>query len=234
MPRNTRIYKSFPLAPALPEQSGTSWHPAARCSLDSDTTMQKKARSAASAALMAIALLTLGCAPLGAATEIPGRSSNTVVNAEVRSIDTRSARISLRDSGGRNRVVRYDRRTMVVYRQRSYPVGALERGDRVNVRLTYDRSGQAWADRIDVRESIRDRGRGRARVERVGGRVARVDTRAGAFTLEAARNRSVLVLLNRNASRSDRARLERLRRGERVRAEVRPIGGNRYELVRFR
>jgi hypothetical protein len=38
----------------------------------------------------------------------------------------------------------------------------------------------------------------------------------------------------RNLNRNDRARFDRLRRGARISADVRPIGRDQYELVRFR
>jgi hypothetical protein len=188
------------------------------------------------ATLLATVLLSIaGCASLAGAEERAGtRGRATIVNAEVRSVDTRSNRLNLREERGRNVVVRYDNRTRVVYRQRNYPVSALERGDRVSVRVVQDRSGRAWAERVDVRESVRDRGRSAARVQRVDGTVASVDTRRGSFVLSPGRGRSVVVYLPRELSRSDRNRFERLRRGDRIRVDVRALGREQYELVRFR
>jgi hypothetical protein len=196
--------------------------------------METVSRALARVALVATVLGGAACASLGTLDDVMAPGRNTIVDAEVRSVDNRAGRISLREYGGRSRTVRYDRRTSVVYRQRSYPVTALERGDRVNVRVSYDRNGQAWANRIDVRESVRDRGRIGGHIGRIDGTVARVDSRERAFSLAMSRNRSAVVYLPRNASRSDRARFDRLRRGDRVRADVREVGRNRFELVRFR
>jgi hypothetical protein len=187
------------------------------------------------AAALLIASLT-ACAqfdvPLGD-VGLP-RGNTAVVHGEVRSVDTRSGRIQVRQDGGGNRTIRYDRETNVVHRNQRYPVSALERGDRVAVRLVFDRRGEPVADRIEVRESARDRGVGRAgRSERVEGRVSWVDNRSGSFGLDLRRS-SITVHSPRNLSRSDRQRLDRLRRGSDVRVEVRPLGRNQYELVRFR
>jgi hypothetical protein len=188
------------------------------------------------AASLAAAIVVSACAPLGTPmgdVGIPGGRSS-YVDGEIRSIDARSSRIGVRDEIGRNRTIQVDRRTRVVYRQRNYPVSALERGDRVRVRVTHDRDGRAWADRIDVRESVRDRGRHAARVATLDGRVNWVDRRRGSFGLALRSGHPATVYLPRGASRSDQTRFQRLGRGDRVRAEVRLVGRDSYELVRFR
>ena len=48
-----------------------------------------------------------------------------------------------------------------MYRRREYALGALERGDLVRVYVEVDRRGEAWADRVDVRESVNERRRDR-------------------------------------------------------------------------
>ena len=188
------------------------------------------------------------CAPLesrGGMGDVFG--GGTSLYGEVRSVDTRRGRIQVREQYGRDQTVRYDNRTRVVYQNREYPVSALERGDQVQMRLAYDRNNVAWADRIVVRSSARrtdrrdrdDRDRDRddvwgSRVQRLEGRVQGVDVRRGYFTLTDNRSR-VLVYMPRNARREDVRRFERLRRGERVRVEVRSRGrGDQAELVRFR
>jgi hypothetical protein len=190
------------------------------------------------------------CAPLeslGGMGDVFG--GGTSLYGEVRSVDTRRGRIQVREQYGRDRTVRYDNRTRVVYQNREYPVSSLERGDQVQMRLAYDRNNTAWADRIEVRSSARrtdrrdrdddrdDRDRGDiwgTRVQRLEGRVQAIDVRRGYFTMTENRSR-VLVYMPRNARREDVRRFERLRRGERVRVEVRSRGrGDQAELVRFR
>lgn len=203
--------------------------------------------------VMSIALLAgsaAACAPLeslGGLGDVFG--GGTSLYGEVRSVDTRRGRIQVREQYGRDQTVRYDNRTRVVYQNREYPVSSLERGDQVQMRLAYDRNNTAWADRIEVRSSARrtdgrdrdddrdDRDRGDgwgSGVERLEGRVQAIDVRRGYFTMTENRS-SVLVYMPRNARREDVRRFERLRRGERVRVEVRSRGrGDQAELVRFR
>jgi hypothetical protein len=189
-----------------------------------------------SATALALALGAAACAPIGSTIEDArspaGRTA--YVSGEIQSIDSRSSRIAVREGFGRNRTLHVDRRTRVVYRQRSYPVSSLQRGDLVRVRVAYDRNGRAWADQIEVRESARDRGRQTARVQRVDGRVNWIDHRRGSFGVTGSRGGSATVYLPRDASRSDQARFHRLGRGDRIRADVRLVARDRYELVRFR
>jgi hypothetical protein len=88
-------------------------------------------------------LALAACSPLGAAeVPVPGPgAAGAVVEGEVRTVDVRRARVEIRDQWNRAQTIRVDRATRVVYRQRDYPVTALERGDRVRVRVARDRSG---------------------------------------------------------------------------------------------
>jgi hypothetical protein len=188
------------------------------------------------------------CAPLGNLGGLGDVFGGNSVYGEVRSVDTRRGRIQLREQQGRDYTVRYDNRTRVVYQNRQYPVSALERGDQVQVSIQYDRNDDPWAERIDLRSSARsnDRDRDRRdddrdrddvwsdRVQRLDGRVQSIDTRRGYFTMTQ-NNYRVTVYMPRDARREDIRRFERLRRGERVRADVRNRGSqNQAELVRFR
>jgi hypothetical protein len=181
-------------------------------------------------------LVLAACSPLGAAeTVIPGPGGrHAVVEGQVRSVDLRRSRVEIRDQWNRGQTVRVDRATRVVYRQRSYPVSALERGDVVRVRVARDRNGSLWADRIDVRESVRNRGRAHVRTERVNGTVAGVDGRRGYFSLHASRNQALVVYVPTRLSRDDAHRFQRLRRGDRVRVDVVRTGRGTAELVGFR
>ena len=196
-----------------------------------------------------LALSASGCMGLGALGglgDVIGGSNS--VYGEVRSVDARRGRIQVREQHGRNQTVRFDNRTQVVYQNRRYPVSSLERGDQVQMRVQYDRNNTAWADRIEVRSARRadrrddrrndrrdDRSVWGTRVQRLDGRVEAVDARRGYFTLNQNRGGRVVVYLPRNARREDVRRVERLRRGERVRVDVRSTGrGDQAELVRFR
>ena len=193
---------------------------------------------------VALAAAVTSCAPLGGLGGLGDVFGGDSLYGEIRSVDTRRGRIQLREQYGRDHTVRYDNRTRVVYRNRQYPVSTLDRGDQVQVRVEYDRNNTAWADRIDLRSSARAGDRDRRddrrgdvwsdRVQLVDGRVQSVDTRRGYFTMTQNDSR-VTVYMQRNARREDIRRFERLRTGERVRADVRSAGSrNQAELVRFR
>jgi hypothetical protein len=194
-------------------------------------------RVPASVALTALLLLTLpGCATVGDVLADMGGYDDraSVITGEVRSVDSRRGQLQIRDDRDRRNVnVRYDSRTRVTYGQRQYPASSLERGDIVRVSLSRDRSGGVWADRVDVRSSARDNRNASTRVQRVDGTVRTVDLRRGYFAVDQQRGAMVVHVPPRIGNNEAR-RFERLRRGDRVRADVRPIGNNQAELVRFR
>lgn len=192
----------------------------------------------ASGARMALAMVfaasaaAAACGAVGVGdVVVPGRST---LSGEVRSVDTRRNSINIRQDRGREQRVRYDSRTRLYAGQRQYPVSALNRGDRVYMQVSHDRSGTTWADRIELRSTSRPRASASGRVERVDGRVRSIDHRRGHFTIERNRANTVIYMPARARS-ADLRRFDRLRRGDRVRADVRYTGrGNQAELVRFR
>lgn len=187
--------------------------------------------------LVAATLATTACAPLAAGDwgDILLGGLGSSVTGEVRSVDTRRSSISVREDRGSTRSYRYDSRTRVYDSGREYRVSSLQRGDRVRVQVEQDRNGTAWANRIDVQDARRTTtGTGSGRVQRVSGTVQRVDTRRGYFTVEQNRSSDIVVYVPPRVSRDDERRFERLRRGNRVSAEVREVRRGQYELVRFR
>jgi hypothetical protein len=198
--------------------------------------------------LTASLLAAPGCAPFGDTVWGPRLPSarSAVIDAQVWAVDSRRGRLQVRSGRGGTRTLNVDRATRVTYRQRNYPVDALERGDVVRIWLEVDGRGDAWADRVEVRESVRERydrygddrygyddRRYENRVERVEGRVGEVNLRSGYFTVVQG-DRSVAVYFPDGLDRNEYRRVEQLRRGDRVRADVRPISGNEAELVRMR
>jgi hypothetical protein len=187
------------------------------------------------AMLVAALPAAAACAPMRAtvADAVLVSATGGLVHGEVRSVDARRGRMQLRDGQGRTHELHFDRHTRVVYRQQQYDASVLARGDQVRVRVQRDRNGTAWADRVEVRTPGRDSRLG-ARSERVDGRVGRVEVRRGYFTLERPRTPALTVRTPPRMSSADARRFERLRRGDRVRVELRPLGRNQAELVRFR
>jgi hypothetical protein len=194
--------------------------------------MKRTGTAALAAGLLAVSVAA--CAPLSALDDVlqPNGRMN-VVSGEVRSVDSRRGHLQVREEYGNRRThtVRYDNRTRVVYRNRQYPASSLERGDIVRMRVSYDRSGNAWADQVEVRES---RSAVNNRVTRLEGVVRQVDNRRGWFTLEQSRSQTVRVQVPARVSDNDARRFDRLRRGDRVRVEVRTVGRSEVQLVRFR
>jgi hypothetical protein len=176
-----------------------------------------------------------GCHELGHVDGIGdyGTQSNEIVG-EIQNIDTRSQQIEIRTDAGRTSLIRYDNNTQVIYRQRNYQVSNLERGDYVAARIQQDRDGRNYTDTVTVRESVQDRGStGRARLDRIEGRVEYVDDRRGTFEIRDSRNRLIVVSVAFNAPRAVTDRFNRLRNGDFVRIEGRTVSADRFDLEDF-
>ena len=163
-----------------------------------------------------------------------GNQSNEIVG-EVMDVDSRSRQIEIRTDSGRTSTVRYDNNTQVLYRQRTYPVANLERGDYVAARVQQDRDGRYTTNTITVRESVQDRGGtvGADRLDRIEGRVEYVDSRRGTFELRDSRNRLIVVAVAFNAPKTITDRFNRLRNGDQVRIEGRSVNADRFDLENF-
>jgi hypothetical protein len=186
--------------------------------------------------VLALALFTLaGCHEIGH-IDGPGdygSVANEIVG-EVMNVDSRSREIEIRADSGRTSTIRYENNTQVLYRQRTYPVANLERGDYVAAHVQQDRDGRYSTNTITVRESAQDRGTvGRNRLDRIEGRVEYVDSRRGTFELRDARNRLIVVSVDFNAPRAVTDRFNRLRNGDQVRIEGRSVNADRFDLENF-
>jgi exosome complex RNA-binding protein Csl4 len=186
--------------------------------------------------VLALALFTLaGCHEIGH-IDGPGdygSVANEIVG-EVMNVDSRSREIEIRADSGRTSTIRYDNNTQVLYRQRTYPVANLERGDYVAAHVQQDRDGRYSTNTITVRESAQDRGTvGRNRLDRIEGRVEYVDSRRGTFELRDSRNRLIVVSVDFNAPRAVTDRFNRLRNGDQVRIEGRSVNADRFDLENF-
>jgi predicted small lipoprotein YifL len=187
-------------------------------------------------ALLSLALLGFtGCPALGP-LDIPAGSVNNDVIGEVQYVDNRSRELEIRSDSGRRTVVRFDNNTPVYYRQRTYPVSNLERGDYIAARVQQDRDGRLMVTDISVRETAQDRGMGASvgnRLDRTEGRVEYVDTRRGTFEIRDPRNRIVVISVAYNAPRSVSDRFNRLRNGDYVRLEGRAVASDRFDMENF-
>ncbi|HEY7221441.1 MAG TPA: hypothetical protein VH985_23925 [Candidatus Binatia bacterium] len=188
---------------------------------------------------LSLALLGVaGCHELGhidGPGDYGGLSGGDVVG-EVEYIDTRAREIEIRTDSGRTAALRYDDRTEVLYRERTYEVANLERGDYIAARVQRDRDGRDFTDTITVKESLQERGtarRGGSRLDRAEGRIEYVDPRRGTFELRDQRNRLIVVSVAFNAPRSVIDQFNRLRTGDYVRIEGRAVDSDRFDLESF-
>jgi hypothetical protein len=182
--------------------------------------------------LIVLSMVIGACAQLGQVLDDTGQSD--VVDGEIWSVDTRGSSIDVRPTRGNTVTLRYDRNTRVIYEQREYDPSALEQGDRVRALTSRDRNGTLWADRVDVLESVRDGDSGQVgQIERIAGTFGRYDPNRDYFTLVVARE-TLYVDVPRDVRAEDLTRLERLRSGDQVRLDLRLIGRDEMELVRFR
>jgi len=189
-------------------------------------------------AFLSLALLGFaGCPALGP-LESPGGIGgvNNDVIGEVQFVDNRTRELEIRSDSGRRSVVRFDNNTQVIYRQRTYPVSNLERGDYVAARVQQDRDGRLSTTSISVKETAQDRGMGASvgnRLERTEGRVENIDARRGTFEIRDPRNRIVVISVAYNAPRTITDRFNRLRNGDYVRIEGRSVNSDRFDLENF-
>lgn len=196
--------------------------------------------AARAAAVLALVLAASGCAGgalggLGGLEDILGAGQGDELYAEIQGVDTRNRSIQVRTDDGRTGSVRYDANTVVVYQQRQYEVTALERGDVVVMEIQRDSRGEVYTDRIDVRESVQDRGGigGTGQRQELSGRVGAIDHDRGLFQLQTGYSGTVTVSLPYNAPRSMENYFHGLRTGSSVRVEATRLGDGRYEVYRF-
>ncbi len=196
--------------------------------------------------MAALIAATAGCSQLGPIGDVLGTvltpagqqgGGASQIQAQIRTVDTRSQAIQVTTSDGRTGSVYFDNRTRVVYQQREYPVTALEAGDVVVMRLQQDQGGRAYTDLIEVTRSVQESGSGgvysNGNIMRMEGTVGQVDVQRGIFELRDRNGRSTLVTMPYNAGNNERYRFERLRSGDFIRLEGRYTTNDRFELYRF-
>jgi hypothetical protein len=168
-----------------------------------------------------------------------GQGQGQVV-AEVQGLDTQRRLIQVRTQNGQTGSLLYDQNTVVVYQQRQYQVSNLERGDVVAIQVQQTNQGSPYASRIDVQQSVQERGGqstggggGVGQVQQFTGRVGQVDRQRGMFQLQTSYSGNVVVSLPYNPSSTVVNQFNRLRSGDSVRLEGSEIGNGRVELYRF-
>lgn len=190
---------------------------------------------------LAAALLLSGCAGnqlgeiIGAATGQPAADAAGSAQAEIQGVNTQQRTIQVVTQSGQSGSVRYDDRTVVVYRNEQYPVTALERGDIVLLTLQ-DVQGTTYVSRIDVQQSVQDRtgssSSGPSNVMQYTGRVSQVNQTNGTFIMQTT-NGNITVSLPYNPPQATLDYFRRLRNGDTVRLEAIPLANARVEIYRF-
>jgi hypothetical protein len=210
--------------------------------------MIRTLRGMAASAVLALAVTAGGCAGTGWDDVLYGGDTYGYANdirGEVRGVGSRN--LEVRTDNGRTVRVQHDRYTEVRYGDRRYSVRSLERGDDVVVRTRRERDGDLYARSVVVRRSARDARDDRRDDRRVPprrddaydrtaveGRVGRVDRDGTRFELRGTREGTVWVTVPRDAQRTVRDRVSRLREGQFVRLRGRYLSGNRFEVEGFR
>ena len=192
-----------------------------------------------------VALVAAGCGGntlgqlgdiLGQAAGAPSGAGQTgQVTVEVRGVDTQRQLIQVVTQEGQTGNVRYDDRTVVVYRQQQYPVTALERGDVVVMQIQ-DVQGTTYTGRIDVQQSVQERTgttSGAGNIMQLSGRIGQIDHNRGWFVLQLSTGENVTVTLPYNPPQATLVYFHRLRTGHTVRLEATAVGNNRVEIYRF-
>ena len=211
--------------------------------------MRKHAiRHVAAAAFAAVALSGCAGSNLGALGDILGGAMGGMggqqgqgqgqLVVEVQGVDTRQQVIAVRTQEGQQGNVMFDQNTVVTYQNQQYPVTALERGDVVSMQVQQTQQGTPYASRIDVQQSVQDRGGqstgsvGSGQRQQVYGRIGQIDHNRGTFQVQTQQG-TYVVTLPYNPGNATTDYFPRLRTGDNVRLEGTVIGNGRIELYRF-
>lgn len=208
--------------------------------------MFKGHRAKLTTAALAAAMMLGGCASVGNVGEILGsvlggaggqgqRGQTGQVSGTIMGVDSRNQVIGLQQSNGQTVNLLFDNNTQVTFQNRNYPPTALERGDRVTVRVQQVSQGY-YADLVQVDQSVSGSSGGTGQggsVQQMQGVVQQVDAASGAFSVNLQNYGTVTVTLPYNASRTDVSRMQNLRRGDSVRFYGVFINNTRVELRQF-
>ena len=188
------------------------------------------------------ALVALGgCAGMGSMADVlTVGSGSRDISGEVRRVDERNRTIQVSNWYGSSSV-RYDNRTRVSGSGRSMSVRSIDRGDRVSIQVQRNNRGDMYARSIRVErgrhtsrnDDRRNDDRRNARVSYVEGRVHRIEQRAGWMEVRPSRGSTIRVSLPGRADSREVNAFRRIRRGDHVRIQARPLRGNRMEIVRI-
>jgi len=195
-------------------------------------SIQRATRAGAASILL---VFGTACSSLGGALgEVLGGGTGEVTGT-IQNVSTGSRQIGIQQSNGQTVTLTYDNNTQVVYQGQSYPVTALEFGDRVTARIASSGNNSSYTDRIDVTQSVSDNGAGSTsgNVQTFEGTVRNIDRTNGLFELSSNNSGRLIVSMPYNPRQNDITRFQNLRTGDFVRMYGVPLNNSRVELRQF-
>lgn len=188
-------------------------------------------RSAALLALLPLLLAAAACGGLGGGEPRTRAEPAEDVLGEVVRVELFEREILVRNTYDRVVRVRYEQDTPVHYRGELYTAENLEPGDRIRVDVVGDREGVLLAQRIDVEQSVQDRG-GRVDappvIDEVEGAVVRVERIPNVLVLSSPERGTLRIAFAADTPvyyRGEQYSVSNLAPGDEVRVEVREDGG---------
>ncbi|HEX6202391.1 MAG TPA: DUF5666 domain-containing protein [Thermoanaerobaculia bacterium] len=191
-------------------------------------------RAPALAALVPLLLVSLAataCGTVGGGgPDDRGRAAEDVVG-EVMQVELFERQILVRNTFDRVIRVRYEPETPVFFRGEQYRVENLEPGDLVRVDVLGDAQGVLVAQRIDVEESVQDRGGRTDRppaIDEVEGEVVRVERLPNLIVLTSRDRGTLRIAYSADTPvyyRGEQYAVSNLEPGDEVRVEVRQESG---------
>lgn len=180
--------------------------------------------------LLLVLLATAACGTVGGARDDRGRQAEDVAG-EVMRVELFEREILVRNTFDRVVRVRYEPETPVFYRGERYAVENLEPGDLVRIDVLGDREGVLVAQRVDVEQSVQDRGVRTDRppaIDEVEGEVVRVERLPNLIVLSSRDRGTLRIAYSADTPvyfRGQQYAVSNLEPGDEVRAEVREDAG---------
>lgn len=109
------------------------------------------------AALAACSSAGVGGAPDGGLSAPEEEGATATITGEILANDPAAQMLRVRTDDGREGLVRWDAGTEVIYRAERYNPQALERGDRVQMRIERTSDGDFYTEYVLVTESVQER-----------------------------------------------------------------------------
>ena len=191
----------------------------------------------------AVAVLLSACSSMGNVGDILGSvlggGGGSQVAGTVRSVDTRSQQLALRQSNGQDVALAFDNETRVLYQDRVYSITSLESGDQVQAKVQQLQNGGYYTDSIWVTQPVQgsgttgSTGTAGTNVQSLTGTVRSIDRNNGVFTIDVGGGTILTVSMPYQAAQADVNRFNALRTSDYVRFYGVYLNTSRVELRQF-